>query len=75
MTQVVRLWVHECERVLRDRLITDADVLKFEEFKELTVRKHFADVPLVRLVCCLFGHGHAYRAVPDVCRINACKPT
>ncbi|KAL4450636.1 hypothetical protein ABPG77_000992 [Micractinium sp. CCAP 211/92] len=44
--QVVRLWVHECERVLRDRLITDADVLKFEEFKELTVRKHFADVPL-----------------------------
>ena len=46
--QVVRLWVYESERVLRDRLVTEADMLKFEEFKEAPVRKHFADLPLVR---------------------------
>ena len=42
---VVRLWVHECERVLCDRLISDADIAKFHEFRVGTCRKHFDGIP------------------------------
>jgi len=45
---VVRLWVHESERVLRDRLVSEADMLKFGEFRDAVFRKHFADLPVVR---------------------------
>ena len=31
--QAVRLWVHECERVFRDRMVCDADAAKFDEFR------------------------------------------
>jgi dynein heavy chain len=52
--QVVRLWVHECERVLGDRLVSEADQAKFGEFRAATIRKFFGDLRMVGcsgLVC------------------------
>lgn len=45
--QVVRLWVHECERVMGDRLVSEADGARFAEFRGQVTRKHFEDLPLV----------------------------
>jgi len=43
--QAVRLWVHECERVFRDRMVSDADAAKFDEFKAAVTKKYFEDLP------------------------------
>ncbi|KAK9866454.1 hypothetical protein WJX84_011662 [Apatococcus fuscideae] len=43
--KVVRLWVHECERVLMDRMVNDTDMLKFGDFRINTTKKHFDDIP------------------------------
>ena len=45
----VRLWVHECERVLCDRLVSDADIAKFGDLRVNTTKRYFDDV---QLVCC-----------------------
>ena len=42
--KVVRLWVHECERVLADRMINDTDMTKFTEFRVTVTKKYFDDV-------------------------------
>ena len=42
--KVVRLWVHECERVLADRMINDTDMTKFNEFRVTVTKKYFDDV-------------------------------
>ena len=47
--QVVRLWVHECERVLADRMVSKADLDKFADMCAKATRKHFADIPQVGL--------------------------
>lgn len=47
---VVRLWVHECERVLSDRLINDNDMAKFCELRINTTRKFFGDIPQVTII-------------------------
>lgn len=47
--KVVRLWVHECERVLADRMINDTDMTKFNEFRVNVTKKHFDDVNQVLL--------------------------
>jgi dynein heavy chain len=41
----VRLWIHECERVFRDRLVSDADAAKFDEFRAAATRKYFEELP------------------------------
>ena len=41
--KVVRLWVHENERVFRDRLINDVDISKFDEFRTVITKKYFDD--------------------------------
>lgn len=46
--KVVRLWVHECERVLSDRMINDTDMTKFNEFRINVTKKHFDDINQVR---------------------------
>ncbi len=60
--KVVRLWVHECERVLADRMINDTDMTKFNEFRVTVTKKYFDDVnqvntgslyrPAVLSYCC-----------------------
>lgn len=47
--KVVRLWVHECERVLADRMINDTDMTKFNEFRVTVTKKHFDDVNQVNI--------------------------
>lgn len=42
--KVVRLWVHECERVLADRMINDTDMTKFNEFRVTVTKKYFDEV-------------------------------
>lgn len=37
--KAARLWVHECERVFRDRMINDADMVKFDEFRVACTKK------------------------------------
>ncbi|KAK9808985.1 hypothetical protein WJX72_007373 [[Myrmecia] bisecta] len=42
--KVVRLWVHECERVLMDRMVSDTDMVKFNEFRVNVTKKYFDEV-------------------------------
>lgn len=41
--QVIRLWVHECERVLADRMINQTDLSKFSDMRLKATRKHFPE--------------------------------
>lgn len=41
--QLARLWVHECERVFRDRMVNEADMQKFDEFRFAVTKKYFDD--------------------------------
>lgn len=43
--QAARLWVHECERVFRDRMVNDTDMAKFDEFRAQVTKKYFEDLP------------------------------
>lgn len=58
--KVVRLWVHECERVLADRMINDTDMTKFNEFRVNVTKKHFDDVNQVSSE----AHGKPYISLP-----------
>jgi dynein heavy chain len=40
-TDAVRLWHHECERVIGDRLITEPEINKFGQMIGAVVKKHF----------------------------------
>jgi hypothetical protein len=44
--QAARLWVHECERVFRDRMVSDTDMAKFDEFRSSVTKKFFEDLGL-----------------------------
>jgi hypothetical protein len=44
--QAARLWVHECERVFRDRMVNDTDMAKFDEFRAAVTKKYFEDLGL-----------------------------
>lgn len=46
-TTAIRLWVHECERVLCDRLISEKDIALFNDFRVNVTRKFFEDTPQV----------------------------
>ena len=43
----VRLWSHECERVMADRLVSAADLGKFDGLRVNASKKFFEDVPQV----------------------------
>ena len=45
--QVIRLWVHECDRVLADRMINQADLSKYADMRLKATRKFFPEVPEV----------------------------
>ena len=38
---VYRLWVHECERVFSDRMVSEADLTRFSEILEATAKRWF----------------------------------
>jgi AAA+ lid domain len=42
--KVARLWVHEVERVFRDRMVTEIDMAKFNEFRVNVTKKYFEDL-------------------------------
>ena len=42
-TKVVRLWIHECERVFLDRLTNDIDVKKFNDIRQTVTKKYFEE--------------------------------
>lgn len=41
---MARLWIHECERVFRDRMVSEADMLKFDEMRAVVSKKYFDDL-------------------------------
>lgn len=47
--QVGRLWIHEVERVFRDRMVSDTDMAKFDEFKTGVTKKYFEDLGMQAL--------------------------
>ena len=41
--KIVRLWIHECERVFLDRLTNDIDIKKFDDIRSTVTKKYFED--------------------------------
>ena len=48
----VRLWIHECERVFANRLISEADIAKFTDLRINTTKKFFVNFNQVGLIVC-----------------------
>lgn len=44
--KVARLWVHECERVFRDRLVNEHDLAKYDEMLGAALKTWFKEEPL-----------------------------
>ena len=64
--KVVRLWVHECERVLADRMINDTDMTKFNEFRVTVTKKYFDEVNQVNKLATLLRCRAAAMTVANV---------
>ena len=47
---MVRLWMHECQRVFSDRMITVEDMEKFNEMLTATTKKFFENVGMDKLL-------------------------
>ena len=48
--QVVRLWLHESERVFADRMIVEEDVVKFYEMQSNVAKKYFESLGMEKLM-------------------------
>jgi dynein heavy chain, axonemal len=44
--KVIRLWKHECERVFRDRLVSQSDLDRYDEFLIATLKSSFKEEPM-----------------------------
>ncbi len=58
-TKAVRLLIHECERVLSDRLVSDTDLAKYATLSLDVTKKHFGSMAMVR--CLQSGRSLASR--------------
>lgn len=72
--QLARMWVHECERVYRDRLITPEDVDKYKEF-QMNALKNFEQKPddvleqpniFTSFVSACEGHDKSYMQIREM---------
>lgn len=66
--KVVKLWVHECERVYGDRLVTVTDLINFKvelneiakrNFPKFNLARYFQEKSGEALIFCRFTAGHA----------------
>jgi dynein heavy chain len=72
---VARLWLHECDRVFKDRMVSEADMVKYDEFRSATTKKYFEDLgmaaveqqPLLFTSFMQVGPGCRPRGVGAVC--------
>jgi dynein heavy chain len=48
--KVARMWVHECERVFRDRLVNASDLERFDDMLTAAVKTHFKEEPFDQLM-------------------------
>lgn len=48
--KAVRLWSHECVRVLSDRMASDADLQRYRDLHAAAVKRHFEDAGGVRVM-------------------------
>ena len=82
--KVVRLWVHECERVLADRMINDTDMTKFNEFRVTVTKKYFDEVNQASEIVChhlflIYRDGNCLSAIacpvcsPMHAHLSSCK--
>ena len=46
---MVRLWMHECERVFMDRMVTEEDFTKFKDMLDGTTKKYFDNLGMDKL--------------------------
>lgn len=47
--KVLRLWVHECERVFRDRLVNEHDLGKYDDMLAATLKNWFKEENLAEV--------------------------
>ena len=45
-TELIRLWIHECDRVFRDRMTNEADVKLYDDILQSVVSSSFGDVKI-----------------------------
>ena len=48
-TKVARLWVHECERVFRDRLVNEHDLAKYDDMLSAALKTWFKEENLAEV--------------------------
>lgn len=47
--KVARLWTHECERVFRDRLVSEADMAKYDDMQTAALKTWLKEEPLAEV--------------------------
>jgi dynein heavy chain len=73
---LARLWLHECERVFRDRMLTQPEMEAFDGMVIEVAKKHFNDIPGIFERPCIFttfagSNTAAYTPVPNMDRLKA----
>ncbi|CAB1116950.1 unnamed protein product [Ectocarpus sp. CCAP 1310/34] len=70
--EIARLWVHECERVFRDRIISASEMEVLDGMMGEAAKKHLSEFqaemfkqPVIFTTFCGKGNSSAYTCVPD----------
>lgn len=62
-TDIARLWVHECERVFRDRIISAPEMEVLDGMMAETAKKNLAELQVRRKLCLLQQRASLYSIV------------